>query len=86
MSDTQLVKEVGKRLPSAAHLGHGGLKKPQMVEVLFQSILEVLTSKKHGPKKSEARAKARDLANTWLTKHCAQSNGHYFWKSAATKE
>jgi hypothetical protein len=57
-----------------------------MVEVLFQSILEVLTSKKHGPKKSEARAKARDLANTWLTKHCAQSNGHYFWKSAATKE
>jgi len=82
MSDT-LVKEVAKKLPSAAHQGHGGLKKPEMIEVLFQGILEVLTSKKHGPKKSEARAKARDLANSWVSKHCAQSNGHYFWKTAS---
>lgn len=81
MSDTQLVKEVSKKLPSAAHQGHGGLKKPEMVEALFQSIFEVLTSKKHAPKKAEARAKARDLANSWISKHCGQSNGHYFWKS-----
>jgi hypothetical protein len=80
MSDT-LVKEVAKKLPQAAHQGHGGLKKPEMVQALFDSIFSVLTDKKHAPKKHEARAKARDLANSWLTKHCSQSNGHYFWKA-----
>ena len=82
MSDT-LVKEVAKKLPQAAHRGHGGLKKPQMMQALFDCILEALTDKKkkNAPKMREARAKAHDLANSWLNKRCSQVNGHYFWNA-----
>lgn len=80
MSDTELVKEVTKALPQAAKLGHGGLKKPEMIETLFATIMLVLTSKKHAPKKSICREKARDLANSFFSKHCVQTNGNYFWK------
>jgi hypothetical protein len=85
MSD-DFVKEVAKKLPSAAHLGHGGLKKPQMLEALFESIFSVLKAKKPAPKNHEARAKARDLANSLFKKKCSQTNGHFFWNSETNKE
>jgi hypothetical protein len=77
MLDRTLIKGIQSEIPKAAI--SQGMKKPEMIEAIFRACFDILFSKKHAPKKSQARKKATTVSHDLTNNFCLQKSGRYFW-------